>query len=221
MSTSDGHRDVVGLRFDMAGDLMPRLDSSGKLLDEGLFVVNTHSADHQSSAASAAFTGSHGIAGLHGVGNAETNSIVGTMADDTLDGAGGVDYLTGGFGADRFVLRSLGIGSRADRITDFNSAQGDRLVIPASLFGDDQVLDVGTISSWAGLQGALRTSSDLIYDSSSGAIYVNANGEGYGSGSSGGLLGLDSKPADLLATDFEVLPADSAAVICRAGLPCR
>jgi Ca2+-binding RTX toxin-like protein len=106
VSTSDGYRDVVGLRFDLTGDLLPRLDSSGNALDDGLFVVNSHAADHQTmaTAASSAFTGPQVIAGLHGTGNAGTNYIVGSIGEDTLDGAGGVDHLTGGAGNDLYLV---------------------------------------------------------------------------------------------------------------------
>ncbi|MEB3176339.1 MAG: hypothetical protein VKJ87_01945, partial [Synechococcus sp.] len=155
-----------------------------------------------------------------GFGNERANTLIGNALDNVLDGGEGVDLLTGGAGADRFVFRSVGIGSRADRITDFNSSEGDQIVIPASLFGDDETLVVTTISSWVDLQGALRSTSDLIYDSSSGAIHVNANGSDYGTGSSGGLLArLDSKPADLLASDFEVLPADSSSSDLQSWFP--
>ncbi|GAB2868931.1 hypothetical protein GCM10027277_42530 [Pseudoduganella ginsengisoli] len=49
---------------------------------------------------------------------------------DTLAGGGGSDLLTGGAGADRFVYAPYADGTaQHDVITDFNAAQGDRIVL--------------------------------------------------------------------------------------------
>lgn len=54
------------------------------------------------------------------------DTIVGGDGDDWIWGDKGNDVLTGGAGADIFHISS---GSGADRITDFNKAEGDRIVI--------------------------------------------------------------------------------------------
>ena len=49
-------------------------------------------------------------------------------------GLGGKDTLTGGAGADRFVYGAVAeseVGANADRITDFNHAEGDRIDLSA------------------------------------------------------------------------------------------
>ena len=52
--------------------------------------------------------------------------LVGTRSNDWLEGGSGNDVLTGGGGGDTFVFRSNG-GN--DVVTDFNAAQGDRVLL--------------------------------------------------------------------------------------------
>jgi len=150
-----------------------------------------------------------------GVGNASSNEIFGNTAGNVLDGAGGIDELTGGAGADLFVLGSPVVGTRADLITDFSRMEGDRLVIPAQLFAADQSLDIAIIASRSELNAAYSSTDVLIYNSSDGSLYLNANGDSFGSGSDGGLLakihssGMDAPvPAALSAADFVGMPAE-------------
>lgn len=68
------------------------------------------------------------------------DTLIGGAGDDTLDGGIGNDVLTGGLKADTFVF---GTGYGADRITDFNVAQGDRLQLDDALWGGGlTVMDV-------------------------------------------------------------------------------
>ncbi len=85
---------------------------------------------------------------LNGTGNALTNTIIGNSGNNILNGGAGndlldggdgndhligglgTDTLTGGSGADTFVfnlLSELGLGDKRDAITDFNSAEGDKI----------------------------------------------------------------------------------------------
>lgn len=80
--------------------------------------------------------------------------LIGGKGDDILIGDHGADILTGGLGADSFILRADIIDGeeidQADRITDFNVAEGDRIVVVANftpsealayeLFNDDIVI---------------------------------------------------------------------------------
>ncbi|MCD5979606.1 calcium-binding protein [Pseudomonas sp. CDFA 611] len=73
------------------------------------------------------------------IGNSGNNILNGGAGNDILDGGDGNDHLigglgtdtlTGGSGADTFVfnlLSELGLGDKRDAITDFNSAQGDKI----------------------------------------------------------------------------------------------
>jgi Ca2+-binding RTX toxin-like protein len=62
-----------------------------------------------------------------GAGN---DVVLGGDGADTLRGNHGFDTITGGDGADRFVLRAAN-GRTGDLITDFDAAEGDRLVFEA------------------------------------------------------------------------------------------
>ena len=81
--------------------------------------------------------GGAGDDALQGLAGADT--LVGGDGADTLLGGGGADLLTGGAGADAFILQgSGGLGSSldaTDRITDFDAAGGDRLVLRGEAIG--------------------------------------------------------------------------------------
>jgi Ca2+-binding RTX toxin-like protein len=75
-----------------------------------------------------------GTAGDTIIGNATANTLWGNEGNDTLNGGGGKDVLVGGAGADSFNFSSVGdsvVGTRADQITDFSHAQGDRINLSA------------------------------------------------------------------------------------------
>ncbi|WP_159997260.1 S8 family serine peptidase [Roseomonas sp. 18066] len=83
-----------------------------------------------------------GRADIDGRGNALANVIIGNAGANRIDGGAGNDVLTGGDGADTFVFSA---GSGADRITDFDAAEGDRLLLRGFL-----------ATSWEALQPHLR-----------------------------------------------------------------
>ena len=61
-------------------------------------------------------------------GGSGNNTLEGQNGNDTLAGRGGNDTLTGGAGGDKFVFTLLTDG--VDTVTDFQSAQSDKLQIP-------------------------------------------------------------------------------------------
>lgn len=64
-------------------------------------------------------------------GGADNDTLNGAKGDDKLYGGMGLDRLTGGSGADHFYFKGNETGDftdgLADRITDFNGAEGDRI----------------------------------------------------------------------------------------------
>jgi len=78
-----------------------------------------------------------GMAGndsLQGGAGTANDTLEGGAGADTLTGGLGRDTLTGGSGADRFVFRDGDSGNTAalaDRILDFDGAEGDRIVLNA------------------------------------------------------------------------------------------
>jgi len=106
-------------------------------------------------------------------GSGKADNLIGTSGDDVIDGGAGndsiyggvgTDYLTGGRGADTFVV---GARSQYDIITDFNAAEGDRIVFD---FGaGNQSVYSGQLSD--GL--AFATSSGVC---TVGCVDINADG---------------------------------------------
>ena len=117
---------------------------------------------------------------LNGAGGADT--IDGGDGADTLIGGAGADRLTGGAGADTFTYQALSDSTAAltDFLTDFSTAQGDKIGLSAidantGLAGDQAFSWIGT-SAFGGIAGQLR------YYQSGGDTFVtgDVNGDGVG-----------------------------------------
>lgn len=92
-------------------------------------------------------------------GGSGADRLYGGVANDTLSGGTGNDRLTGGAGADVFVF---GRGDAADRVTDFNRAEGDRLRLDPDLWS-------GTLTARQVVDRFARVASgDLVLDFGSG-----------------------------------------------------
>lgn len=133
-----------------------------------------------------------------GIGNNLNNLIKGNAGDNLIDGLGGKDVLTGLGGRDTFQFSSKPTSftlSAADRITDFNSNE-DLISISKSSFGlaSTSAVSFRTIGNSASLSSALASNEIFIYDSSSGSLYCNQNGQLAGAGSGGLFAILDTKP---------------------------
>ncbi|MDO4643556.1 MAG: hypothetical protein Q4A74_06930, partial [Cardiobacteriaceae bacterium] len=88
-----------------------------------------------------------GISPTNGHGNHDNNSMIGNgcanilngdAGNDILDGGYGADTLIGGTGADTFVFKSKIDGNNLDTIQDFNRAEGDKIALNKSVFGELQ-----------------------------------------------------------------------------------
>jgi hypothetical protein len=99
------------------------------------------------------------------VGSSGADIINGGGGDDTITGGAGSDYLTGGRGADTFVF---GGHSMYDVITDFNPAEGDRVLLN---FGGSADTPVYSGQLWDGL--SIQTPGGTCYVSS---VDINADG---------------------------------------------
>ena len=148
---------------------------------DGLALTGTTKADTLTGgAAEDTINGLGGNDTLSGAGGADT--INGGDGADTLIGGAGADRLTGGAGADTFTYQALGDSSvlLADFITDFSTAQGDKIGLSAidantGLAGDQAFSWIGT-SVFSGVAGQLR------YYQSGGDTFVtgDVNGDGLG-----------------------------------------
>jgi Ca2+-binding RTX toxin-like protein len=177
------------------------VDSTGDIIDEG---ISTREVDSVQSSVSwilganlenLTLTGANAI---DGTGNTLNNTISGNNANNVLDGgSGGIDRLTGLGGADtfRFSTRPSRFSNwSADHITDFSSAEKDKIQINKSAFGvTASKTYLSIVSRSNALSNALSTSSTFVYDPNSGELYWNENGATRGAGNGGILAILDSK----------------------------
>jgi Ca2+-binding RTX toxin-like protein len=109
-------------------------------------------------------------------GNSGRNFLDGRGGNDTLAGGTGIDTLTGGAGNDLFVFSEMGTAN-ADAINGFIGAEDD-------LAFDDAVFaglgSAGSFRSGAGLSTGQDADDRLIYNSSTGQLYYDADGSGSG-----------------------------------------
>ncbi|MEI6799094.1 MAG: calcium-binding protein [Pseudomonadota bacterium] len=109
------------------------------------------------------------------------DTLTGGAGNDnvSLIGGAGDDLLTGGAGADTFVFNQL---SGIDHITDFTTAS-DHVSLSKAMF--TMLGAVGTLGSTAFYAAAGATTGHLgtdrvIYNTTTGALYYDADGNGSG-----------------------------------------
>ena len=113
------------------------------------------------------------------LGNSAANVLIGLGGNDTLNGGGGNDVLNGGAGADRYVFDSaLNGATNVDQLVGF-SAIDDTIVLDQTIFSR---LSNGSLSASRFATGAAAHDSNdrIIYDSSTGNIFYDADGSGGG-----------------------------------------
>jgi Ca2+-binding RTX toxin-like protein len=139
-------------------------------------------------------------------GSAAAESLGGGGGNDTLDGRGGSDTLTGGPGADTFAFSTTPGAGNADQVSDFVSAT-DKLSFDNSVFnalgaaGSFAAGDARFVSG-AGLTSGQDASDRLIYNTTTGQLFYDADGNG--AGASQLFATLQGAPA-LAATDIVVV----------------
>ena len=112
-------------------------------------------------------------------GGAGTDTMSGLAGNDTLNGGAGNDTLTGEAGADRFLFNSTLGSTNVDSVTDFVTTQ-DQFQLDDAVFtaiGAVGAFAVGDARFHSGAAAALITDR-IIYDSSTGALYYDADGTG-------------------------------------------
>ena len=109
-------------------------------------------------------------------GRGGNDVINGGDGNDTITGGLGADTLTGGNGADNFVFDGL---NGVDTITDFNPS-ADFIHLQDFIFSAiGPTLDAGELVSNSG--GIAGDANDfLLYDSDTGSLYYDADGNGSG-----------------------------------------
>ncbi|SFE67839.1 FG-GAP-like repeat-containing protein [Nitrosomonas sp. Nm166] len=126
-----------------------------------------------------------GATAINGTGNNLANSITGNSANNQLNGGGGNDILdgstgtntfTGGAGADIFRITTAG---HIDTITDYNVA-ADTIQLENAVF--TALMGTGVLAASRFRVGAqaLDANDFIIYNSTTGALLYDADGNGAG-----------------------------------------
>ena len=115
------------------------------------------------------------------VGNIAKNTLNGAGGNDTLQGGGGSDTLTGGAGIDLFVFdAALSAATNVDTVNDFVIGT-DKLQLDADVFtalSAGVALAATQFVSGAGVTTAQDASDRILYNSTNGALYYDADGTG-------------------------------------------
>ncbi|HEV2746744.1 MAG TPA: CAP domain-containing protein [Allosphingosinicella sp.] len=144
-------------------------------------------------------TGSSGIDRLNGL--AGTDSLIGNAGADTLRGGAGLDRLTGGTGADRFMFDDGEAGATAasaDRILDFDRAEGDRLNLAGIDANSNTAADEGF--TFIGGEAFHGTAGELRYVQTAGGVTL-IQGDRDGDGAADLYIRVEEL-VRLVATDF-------------------
>jgi len=157
---------------------------------ENLALTGTANLSATGNNTSNVLTGNDGSNSLNGGKGADQMS--GGLGNDKLIGKAGADILTGGGGADSFVFDVKPDNVSIDKIRDFSSATGDKLLLDHSIFAalslsrfSDENFVVGT--------KALEADDRLIYDQTSGILSFDADGSAAGAAIH--VADLDNSPA--------------------------
>jgi serralysin len=137
-------------------------------------------------------------------GNSAVNTLNGGTGNDTLYGKQGNDTLAGGAGADTFVFDTpLNATTNRDTVTDF-SVVDDTILLENAIFS--KLTTTGALNAANFVKGigakALDANDFLVYDTTAGKLYYDADGNGAGVQQE--VVALTGIPA-LTAADFLVV----------------
>jgi len=157
-----------------------------------------------------------GNAAINGTGCNQANTIQGNGAANVLSGAGGNDVLAGGLGndtliggkgADTFLFDSLPGAGNVDLVSDFLRTQLDVIQLSKADFAG--LGAVGALGSAAFFSSATATAANdatdrIVYNTTSGALYYDADGLGGQAAVQIATFGTTTHPS-LLFSDFQIV----------------
>ncbi|MDD2742793.1 MAG: cadherin-like domain-containing protein, partial [Rhodocyclaceae bacterium] len=141
-------------------------------------------------------------------GNAAANLLNGDLGNDSLSGGLGNDSLTGGTGIDHFLFNTTLGSTNIDTLTDFVHAS-DKLVLDDDIFTalgvvgttTGAALNAATFYAAAGATAVHAATDRIIYNSTSGQLYYDADGLTSTAAVQIALIGVSTHTA-LTSTDF-------------------
>ncbi|KUR71977.1 hypothetical protein AQZ52_08005 [Novosphingobium fuchskuhlense] len=111
-------------------------------------------------------------------GEAGNDILRGGGGADRLDGGTGTDTLSGGAGRDFFTFTTAPDG---DMITDFTRTEGDKILLSKAVytgFAAKGVLAADAFYAAAGADSAHDASDRIVYNTTTGALWYDADGTG-------------------------------------------
>jgi trimeric autotransporter adhesin len=136
------------------------------------------------------------------VGGTGNDFVSGNNGNDWVEGGAGIDTLNGGGGQDTYVFREFG-AANADLLADFSTGW-DRIELDAAAF--TQIGAAGRFSAGDArfFAGAAAHDADdrIIFNSATGQIFYDADGNGAGAAQLIGTLGAGRT---VVAADFNVI----------------
>jgi Ca2+-binding RTX toxin-like protein len=144
--------------------------------------------------------GANRLRGLSG-----NDILIGGAGNDKLSGGDGKDAMTGGVGRDAFIFDTA--PTSRDRITDFSAADGDKIQLSRAVFAGVTRLGALTSDEFYSANGAKAAndaSDRVIYDTASGKLYYDADGQGGAAAVQIAVLGSSSHPV-LIYSDIQII----------------
>jgi Ca2+-binding RTX toxin-like protein len=134
------------------------------------------------------------------------DTLTGGNGNDTINGGLGNDILTGGLGNDTFVFNTtLSSTTNKDTIKDFTIGQ-DAIQLDHAIFAS---LTAGALSADNFIANSTGKAADgndyMVYNTTSGALWYDADGSGVGVAVQIALIGTATPHPTLSAADFSVI----------------
>jgi VCBS repeat-containing protein len=195
-------------------EMTAQVNQSGALFTETFSIVTgTNAGDNidgvYSTGDDVIYAQGNGDTILAGSGN---DTVYGQQGNDALYGGTGNDLLNGGGGDDTFVFdTALEAATNVDTIADFDANPGgggqDRIHLDETIFS--QLTATGALgsSNFAANAGGTATDANdyILYDSTTGNLYYDADGNGAGARVQFGTLTPGGISGAVDATDFLVI----------------
>ena len=140
------------------------------------------------------------------IGTGGKDKIIGGDNSEILIGGSGKNNFTGGDNADGFMFDSNSdFGKKAaDKIRDFDSDEGDQIMLDKTTFGLGKKLKFKSVSGRSEANDAADTKKQIIYDEKKGRLYFNENGSEDGWGD-GGYFAKLSGTSELVSNSFMIV----------------